>query len=102
MKHSHTSTPFHLPHRFLLFNGTFLALSIYSLYYLILEPFAGLTWTLAMAIPMWGTAQAFSEVWGTHVQHAQHGSLVFSPCLGLACPPTQRHRSPLTHYPPCT
>lgn len=47
-----------LPCRYLVFNGSFVLLAAYSLYYLTLEPFAGLTWGALVALPMWGTANA--------------------------------------------
>lgn len=47
-------------------NGAFLQGVVYSLFYLGLEPFAGLTWTLSTGIPTWLTATAFSQ----HVPYA--------------------------------
>lgn len=50
-------------------------LAYYSLYYIALEPFAGVTWTGCMALPMWAGAnamrQAVPDAWawalGLHV-----------------------------------
>lgn len=35
------------------FNGAFILYAIYSLYYTLLDPIAGLSWTLTNAIPGW-------------------------------------------------
>jgi len=48
--------------QYLVFNGSFVLLAVYSLYYLTLEHFAGFTWTLFVALPLWGTAVAFRQV----------------------------------------
>ena len=45
----------------MIFDGAFILLSLYSLYYLLLEPFAGATWALGMALPLWITAEAFQQ-----------------------------------------
>ena len=42
-------------------NGALLQASIYGAYYIILEPFAGLTWTLFQGWPMWLTASLFRQ-----------------------------------------
>jgi uncharacterized membrane protein YGL010W len=47
--------------RYLIFDGAFVLLALYSLYYLLLEPFASATWTVAMAVPLWATAEAFQH-----------------------------------------
>ena len=46
---------------YLIFNGAFVFLALYSLYYVLLEPFAGATWAVAMAVPLWATAEAFRD-----------------------------------------
>lgn len=47
-------------------NGAFLGTLVYSLFYIGLEPFAGVTWSLSTGIPCWLTATAFMQ----HVPHA--------------------------------
>lgn len=47
--------------KFMIFDGAFVLLALYSLYYLLLEPFAGATWAIAMAVPLWATAEAFQH-----------------------------------------
>jgi uncharacterized membrane protein YGL010W len=47
--------------KYLIFDGAFVLLALYSLYYLILEQFAGATWALAVAVPLWATAEAFKH-----------------------------------------
>ena len=47
-------------------NGAFLGVVVYSLFYIGLEQFAGVTWCLSTGIPCWLTATAFSQ----HVPHA--------------------------------
>lgn len=47
-------------------NGTFLGTLVYTLFYIGLEPFAGVTWALSTGIPCWLTATAFMQ----HVPHA--------------------------------
>ena len=42
-----------------MFNGSFVLVAAYSLYYAALEPLAGLTWASFMALPIWGAANAF-------------------------------------------
>lgn len=49
------------------FNATFVAVLAYSLYYLTLEPVAGLSWSAFVGLPMWLTATAF------HAQVAKAG-----------------------------
>ncbi|EFN56276.1 hypothetical protein CHLNCDRAFT_145142 [Chlorella variabilis] len=44
---------------YLQFNGSFFLTAVYSLYYLMLEPFAGLTWTGLVALPLWALANWF-------------------------------------------
>lgn len=41
-------------------NATLVAVLVYSLYYVLLEPFAGLSWSVAVGLPLWLTASAFS------------------------------------------
>lgn len=50
--------------RYLVPNLAALLLSIYAAYYIVLEWFAGLTWTVFVALPAFVTASAFQ-----HVQH---------------------------------
>lgn len=40
-------------------NGAFLGAAAYVLYYLCLEPVAGLTWSACVGVPIWLTATAF-------------------------------------------
>ena len=47
-------------------NWGLLVLILYALYYVALEPGAGLSWGLLLAVPMWLTATAFYQ----HVPHA--------------------------------
>ena len=47
-------------------NGAFLGTLVYSLFYIGLESFAGVTWSLSTGIPCWLTATAFVQ----HVPHA--------------------------------
>ncbi|GAB4817512.1 hypothetical protein N2152v2_004558 [Parachlorella kessleri] len=42
--------------RYLVLNGSFVLLGGYALYYLFLEPFAGLSWAAFVALPMWVAA----------------------------------------------
>lgn len=51
--------------RYLVPNGSLLLLATYCLYYLTLEPFAGLTWAALVALPMWGTANAARALVGS-------------------------------------
>lgn len=41
------------------FNAAFFAVLAYSLYYLSLEPVAGLSWSALVGLPLWLTASAF-------------------------------------------
>ena len=43
-------------YRYLVLNGSFVLLATYSLYYILLEPFAGLSWAACTALPMWVAA----------------------------------------------
>lgn len=45
--------------QYLLFNGSFFLAALYSLYYVLLEPVAGLTWAGLVALPLWGLANWF-------------------------------------------
>lgn len=45
--------------RCIVFNGSFVLLAFYALYYVVLEPVAGVTWTFAIALPLWATSEAF-------------------------------------------
>ena len=45
----------------LVFNGAAVVYAAYSLYYLKLEPFAGLTWSLFVGLPIWLTSTAFQQ-----------------------------------------
>lgn len=47
-------------------NGAFLSLVVYSLFYIGLEQFAGITWCLFTGVPCWLTATAFAQ----HVSYA--------------------------------
>ncbi|DBA91700.1 TPA: hypothetical protein ACH3X1_003300 [Trebouxia sp. C0004] len=47
-------------------NGAFLGVVVYSLFYIGLEQFAGVTWCLSTGMPCWLTATAFSQ----HMPHA--------------------------------
>jgi uncharacterized membrane protein YGL010W len=42
-------------------NLTFFAVVAYSLYYLVLEPVAGLSWSACVGLPLWLTATAFKH-----------------------------------------
>lgn len=42
-------------------NGALILASVYGAYYILLEPFAGITWTLFQGWPMWLTATAFRQ-----------------------------------------
>lgn len=42
-------------------NAVFFAMVAYSLYYLLLEPAAGLSWSLCVGLPLWVTASAFQQ-----------------------------------------
>jgi uncharacterized membrane protein YGL010W len=42
-------------------NAAFFGMVGYCLYYLVLEPFAGLTWAAAVGVPIWLTATAFEQ-----------------------------------------
>ncbi|KDD72345.1 hypothetical protein H632_c3484p0, partial [Helicosporidium sp. ATCC 50920] len=44
-----------------LFNASFFATAVYALYYVSLEWFAGLSWTLLAGLPMWVSANAFAS-----------------------------------------
>lgn len=44
--------------KYLVFNGSFVLLAAYAAYYVLLEPFAGLSWAALVAAPMWGLANA--------------------------------------------
>jgi 2-hydroxy fatty acid dioxygenase len=46
---------------YLVFNGAFFLLAVYALYYLTLEPFAGASWTLCTALPLWASATGFRQ-----------------------------------------
>lgn len=48
--------------RFVVLNASFIVLSAYSLYYIILDFLAGLSWTLVYAIPLWLTSTAFEQL----------------------------------------
>ncbi len=49
-------------------NGAAIFTAIYSAFYILLEPFAGLSWALLNGLPVWLTATAFRcgvmEHWG--------------------------------------
>jgi uncharacterized membrane protein YGL010W len=47
-------------------NAAFVAIAAYTLYYLVLEPVAGLSWSAMIGLPMWLTASAFQQ----HVANA--------------------------------
>lgn len=47
--------------RFLIFNCSFILFAAYALYYVALEPFAGLSWAAVMGLPMWAAANAFRQ-----------------------------------------
>ncbi|KAF6265193.1 hypothetical protein COO60DRAFT_1034201 [Scenedesmus sp. NREL 46B-D3] len=53
-------------------NAAFLALAAYSLYYLCLEPVAGLSWTACVGVPLWTTATVFQQ----QVPHAWQWALL--------------------------
>lgn len=42
-------------------NLTFFAVVAYSLYYLVLEPVAGLSWSACVGLPLWLTATTFQH-----------------------------------------
>lgn len=48
-----------LAQQYLQFNSSFFLAAGYSLYYLLLEPFAGITWAGMVALPLWGLANWF-------------------------------------------
>lgn len=50
------------PCSYLVFNGSFLLLGFYALYYTALEPIAGTSWAIAVAVPLWGAAEAFRRI----------------------------------------
>lgn len=45
--------------QYLQFNGSFFLAAVYSAYYLLLEPLAGLSWAGLVALPLWGLANWF-------------------------------------------
>lgn len=51
----------HNHHRRLQLNAAFVAMVGYSLYYLVLEPVAGLSWSLCVGLPLWLSASAFQQ-----------------------------------------
>ena len=42
-------------------NAALVVLALYALYYTALEPFAGLSWGVLLALPMWLSATAFAQ-----------------------------------------
>ena len=42
-------------------NAALVLLALYALYYTALEPFAGLSWGVLLALPMWLSATAFAQ-----------------------------------------
>lgn len=45
-------------HGTLIFNGSFILLAAYSLYYVILDPIAGTAWMVLVGMPLWSSANA--------------------------------------------
>lgn len=48
--------------RFVVINAPAIVAALYTLFYLCLEPFAGLTWSLFVGVPMWIAATAFQQL----------------------------------------
>ena len=69
---SSKSTPLLLPFlpaplaRLSLLNWPFLVLGLYSAYYSFLDPLAGISWSMLMALPMWLAATAWVEGGGSN------------------------------------
>lgn len=47
---------------FVVFNGSFALILVYSAYYVMLDTVVGLTWSLCVGIPIWLTAEAFTSM----------------------------------------
>ena len=48
--------------RYARYNGAYFMVLGYSLYYIVLEWFAGLTWTIFMGVPLWISSVAFQQL----------------------------------------
>jgi uncharacterized membrane protein YGL010W len=57
-------------------NAAFLAAAAYSLYYLCLEPVAGLSWTTCVGLPLWVTATMFQQQVRLHLATMTAAKLV--------------------------
>ena len=58
-----TRTPFS-QFRAMVPNAACLLVLVYSIFYVVLEPVAGITWALALGAPMWLTATAWAAMVG--------------------------------------
>jgi hypothetical protein len=67
--------------RYFVFNGSAVVLASYALYYLTLEPFAGLTWAAFVGLPLYVAANAAYQV---VFYHRKNGSYVRLP-VGAKC-----------------
>lgn len=48
-------------HRYAHFNGAFFLVAAYGCYYILLERFAGLSWSLCIGLPIWISSEAFQQ-----------------------------------------